>query len=48
MTKSISKSYGVLISEGEDVGVALRGTFIIDEKGIIRQIQMVNSIFNIE
>jgi alkyl hydroperoxide reductase subunit AhpC len=29
-----------LIHEGEDEGVALRGTFIIDEFGKIRQIQM--------
>lgn len=39
-TKSISKNYGVLLTEGEDQGVALRGTFIIDASGIIRQIQM--------
>ncbi|KAK7731412.1 cTPxI [Botryosphaeria dothidea] len=31
----LSKDYGVLI---EDVGVALRGLFIIDPKGIVRQI----------
>ena len=35
ITKSISRDYGVLIEEG---GVALRGTFIIDPKGILRQI----------
>ncbi|KAI9273590.1 thioredoxin-like protein [Sporodiniella umbellata] len=34
-TKLIAKSYGVLI-EGE--GIALRGLFIIDPKGIVRQI----------
>jgi alkyl hydroperoxide reductase subunit AhpC len=39
-TKQISKNYGVLVTEGEDQGVALRGTFIIDNKGIIRQLQM--------
>lgn len=33
MTKSISASYGVLA----DDGAALRGTFIIDDKGILRQ-----------
>lgn len=33
ITKQISKDYGVLL----DGGVALRGTFIIDPKGIIRQ-----------
>lgn len=34
MTKSISSSYGVLL----DDGFATRGTFIIDDKGIIRHI----------
>lgn len=34
ITKKISKDYGVLL---EDAGVALRGLFIIDEKGILRQ-----------
>ncbi|MCE9499706.1 MAG: peroxiredoxin [Leptospira sp.] len=33
ITKQISRDYGVLL----DSGVALRGTFIIDPKGIIRQ-----------
>jgi len=33
ITKQISKDFGVLL----DSGVALRGTFIIDPKGIIRQ-----------
>ncbi|PVU89877.1 hypothetical protein BB561_005130 [Smittium simulii] len=32
-THSISKQYGVLV---EDIGVALRGLFIIDDKGILR------------
>ena len=35
LTKSISKSYGVLI---EEAGVALRGQFLIDPQGILRQI----------
>lgn len=35
ITKQISKDYGVLL---EDQGVALRGLFIIDDKGILRQI----------
>lgn len=35
LTKSISRDYGVLL---ENDGVALRGTFIIDPKGILRQI----------
>lgn len=34
-TKSIAKDYGVLL---EDAGVALRGLFIIDPKGTVRQI----------
>lgn len=33
LTKSIARDYGVLI---EDAGVALRGAFIIDGKGIVR------------
>ncbi|MCZ8341845.1 MAG: peroxiredoxin [Leptospira sp.] len=36
-TKEIAKSFGVLIESGPDAGVALRGTFIIDPNGIIRQ-----------
>ena len=35
LTKSISRDYGVLL---EDEGVALRGLFVIDPKGIVRQI----------
>ncbi|XP_050310183.1 peroxiredoxin-2-like [Anthonomus grandis grandis] len=35
LNKNISKEYGVLL---EAEGVALRGTFIIDPKGILRQI----------
>eukprot|EP00743_Colponemidia_sp_Colp-15_P000339 GILK01000391.1.p1 GENE.GILK01000391.1~~GILK01000391.1.p1 ORF type:complete len:230 (-),score=24.65 GILK01000391.1:69-713(-) len=38
LTKQISKDYGVLIDHGGDNGVALRGTFIIDDKGIVRHI----------
>ena len=34
INKTIAKSYGVLL----DKGYALRGTFIIDDKGILRQI----------
>jgi len=37
LTKQISKDYGVLL---EDVGHTLRGLFIIDGKGILRQITM--------
>jgi len=35
LTKEISRNYGVLL---EDQGITLRGLFIIDPKGIIRQI----------
>jgi len=35
LTKKISRDYGVLI---EEAGVALRGLFIINENGILRQI----------
>jgi len=37
LTHKISKDYGVYL---EDSGVALRGLFIIDPKGILRQITM--------
>ena len=37
ITKQISKDYGVLL---ETEGIALRGLFIIDRKGIMRQITM--------
>lgn len=35
LTKQVSSDYGVLL---EDQGVSLRGLFIIDDKGILRQI----------
>jgi len=37
LTKQISKDYGVLL---EDAGHTLRGLFIIDGKGVLRQITM--------
>jgi len=37
LTKQISKDYGVLL---EDAGHTLRGLFIIDDRGILRQITM--------
>ena len=40
LSKKISKDYGCLIEEGEDAGVAMRATYIIDDKGILRQITM--------
>ncbi|ORY95671.1 thioredoxin-like protein [Syncephalastrum racemosum] len=36
-TKKVAREYGVLL---EDAGVALRGLFIIDPKGIVRQITL--------
>jgi alkyl hydroperoxide reductase subunit AhpC len=36
ITKSISEDYGVLVHDGEDAGVALRGLFLIDKEGIVR------------
>lgn len=35
ITKNISRDYGVLL---EDKGIALRGTFIIDPDGILRNV----------
>jgi len=40
ITKQISKDYGVLLEDGPDAGVSLRGLFIINEKGIIRHISI--------
>jgi peroxiredoxin (alkyl hydroperoxide reductase subunit C) len=39
LTKSISESYGVLLKEG----IALRGTFLIDTRGIVRH-ALVNDL----
>ncbi|EGF81723.1 hypothetical protein BATDEDRAFT_86762 [Batrachochytrium dendrobatidis JAM81] len=38
ITKNISHNYGVLADSGADIGLSLRGTFIIDPKGTVRQI----------
>jgi alkyl hydroperoxide reductase subunit AhpC len=40
LTKQIAKDYGVLIEEG---GVALRGLFLIDTKGVVRHL-LVNDL----
>lgn len=40
ITKKISKDYGVLLEEGEDSGIALRGLFIIDPQGVVRHISI--------
>lgn len=39
-TKQISRDYGVLL---EDLGVALRGLFLIDEEGIVQH-QVINNL----
>ncbi|GLI62618.1 hypothetical protein VaNZ11_005281 [Volvox africanus] len=38
LTKKIAQDYGVLIEDGPDAGVTLRGLFIISPSGILRQI----------
>ncbi|KAJ3039805.1 hypothetical protein HDV00_011713 [Rhizophlyctis rosea] len=40
ITKNISHEYGVLVESGPDVGLALRGTFIIDPEGIVRHLSI--------
>ena len=37
LTKSIARDYGCLFDFSDDVGVALRATYIIDKEGILRQ-----------
>ncbi|KAI8916864.1 thioredoxin-like protein [Entophlyctis helioformis] len=43
ITKQISRDYGVLLEDGEDAGVALRGTFIIDPEQKVR-VSMINDL----
>jgi peroxiredoxin (alkyl hydroperoxide reductase subunit C) len=38
ITKQISEDYGVLLHDGADAGVALRGLFLIDKQGIVRHV----------
>lgn len=42
ISKDISRSYGVLVEDPSDelYGAALRGLFIIDDKGIVRSMQI--------
>lgn len=40
LTKDIGKDYGVYLDHSEDAGVHLRGTFIIDDKGVLRHISI--------
>mmetsp|Transcript_24986 Transcript_24986/g.4138 ORF Transcript_24986/g.4138 Transcript_24986/m.4138 type:complete len:99 (-) Transcript_24986:39-335(-) len=37
---TISEKYGVYLNHTDDKGVSLRGTFIIDQKGIVRHISI--------
>jgi len=41
--RNISKSYGVLIEEGEEKGASYRATFILDKNGLVRH-SSVNDI----
>jgi len=43
LTKEVSRSYGVLIEEGENAGVALRGLFLIDKLGVVQH-ALVNNL----
>jgi len=40
VTKDIARRYGVLIEDGEDAGVAFRGTYIIDKNQVLRHISI--------
>jgi peroxiredoxin (alkyl hydroperoxide reductase subunit C) len=40
VTKNIARTYGCLIENGSDAGVALRATYIIDKTGTIKHISM--------
>lgn len=42
ITKQISEDYGVLLHEGEDAGVALRGLFLIDKEGVVQHVTINN------
>jgi alkyl hydroperoxide reductase subunit AhpC len=40
LNKTIAKSYGALIEDGEDAGVAFRATYIIDPNQVVRHISI--------
>jgi len=40
VTKDIARSYGCLIEDGDDAGVAFRGTYIIDKNQVLRHISI--------
>lgn len=42
ITKQISEDYGVLLHEGDDAGVALRGLFLVDKEGILQHVTINN------
>ena len=42
ITKQISTDYGVLLHEGDDAGVALRGLFLIDKEGVVQHVTINN------
>jgi alkyl hydroperoxide reductase subunit AhpC len=37
-TRKLSRDYEVLLDSGDDAGIPLRGLFIIDPKGILKQV----------
>lgn len=39
-THTLSRAFQVLVEEGDDAGLALRGTFVIDPEGRIRTIEV--------
>jgi peroxiredoxin (alkyl hydroperoxide reductase subunit C) len=39
----LSNMFGVLIEEGEDAGLAQRGSFIIDPEGVIRSVEIIDN-----
>lgn len=40
VTREISRRYGCLIEDGDDAGLALRATYIIDKNQIVRHISI--------
>lgn len=43
LNKDIARSYGCLIEDGPGCGVAFRGTYIIDTKGIVRHASVTDN-----
>lgn len=42
VTKEISKAYDILVTDGPDKGLALRGTYIIDPSGVLQHASVNN------